>query len=171
MLFRSLDRFARHVDTGVPLPAALVEQVRVGEAFNQGYKTGEAVAAALVDLELHTRADGAVDPAAFEREMLARIGMPDELALRHRLPHFDHLFGSDGYSGLYYSYLWADVMSADAWQAFTDAGFWDRALASAFRTHVLADGNTVDRAEAYRRFRGRDPEVTALLQERGLSAS
>ena len=164
-----LERFARHVQTDVPLPTELVEQVRLAEAFNQGYKTGEAVAAALVDLELHTRPDGKFDPPAFEREMLARIGMPPELALRHRLPHFDHLFGSDGYSGLYYSYLWADVMSADGWQAFVEAGTWSPERAAAFRTHILADGNTVDRAEAYRRFRGRDPEVDALLAERGLT--
>ncbi len=166
-----LDRYARHADTGAPLPEALLEKVRAGETFNQGYKTGEALSAALLDMALHTRADGNIDPAAFEREMLETIGMPRELALRHRLPHFDHLFGSDAYSGLYYSYLWADVMSADGWRAFLEAGGpWDVELAGRFRQHILADGNTIDRAEAYRRFRGRDPEVSALLKERGLSS-
>jgi peptidyl-dipeptidase Dcp len=96
--------------------------------------------------------------------------MPAEIALRHRLPHFDHLFGSDAYSGLYYCYLWADVMSADGWQAFREAGGpWDVEMARRFRTHILSDGNIVDRAEAYRRFRGRDPDVSALLNERGLT--
>ena len=101
--------------------------------------------------------------------MLERIGMPREIALRHRLPQFDHLFGSDGYSGLYYSYLWADVMAADGWQAFVEnGGPWSAEMAARFRTHVLSDGNSIDRAEAYRRFSGRDPDVTALLKERGL---
>ncbi|MEQ1756934.1 MAG: M3 family metallopeptidase [Vicinamibacterales bacterium] len=166
-----LDRYARHVETGESIPQALLEKVKAGETFNQGYKTGEAVSAALVDLELHTRADGRFEPRSFEREALQAIGMPRELALRHRLPHFDHLFGSDSYSGLYYSYLWADVMSADGWRAFLEAGGpWDTALAKRFRECILADGNTVDRAEAYRRFRGRDPDVSALLEERGLAS-
>ncbi|MEQ1912125.1 MAG: M3 family metallopeptidase, partial [Vicinamibacterales bacterium] len=164
-----LDRFARHHETNEPLPDALVEQVRAAESFSQGYKTVEAVSAAILDLELHTRADGVFEPKAFEKEMLERIGMPREIALRHRLPQFDHLFGSDSYSGLYYSYLWADVMAADGWQAFAEnGGPWSAEMAARFRTHVLSDGNSIDRAEAYRRFRGRDPDVTALLKERGL---
>ncbi|MGE0448825.1 MAG: M3 family metallopeptidase [Vicinamibacterales bacterium] len=164
-----LDRFARHHATGEPLPGVLIEKVRASESFNQGYGTTEAVAAALLDLELHTIPGGVFEPKAFEREALARIGMPREIALRHRLPHFDHLFGSDAYSGLYYSYTWADVMSADGWQGFLEAGGpWDGGVATRFRTHILSDGNTTDRAEAYRRFRGRDPQVEALLAERGL---
>jgi peptidyl-dipeptidase Dcp len=164
-----LDRFARHHETGEPLPPALLESVRDSEKFNQGYQTAEALSAAILDLELHTCADGIFEPRAFEREMLMKIGMPPEVALRHRLTHFDHLFGSDAYSGLYYSYLWADVMSADGWQAFVESGSaWNKDVAARFRAHVLSDGNTIDRAEAYRHFRGRDPEVSALLEERGL---
>lgn len=164
-----LDRFARHHETNEPLPDALVEQMKAAESISQGYKTVEAVSAAIVDLELHTRADGVFEPKAFEKEMLERIGMPHEIALRHRLPHFDHLFGSDAYSGLYYSYLWADVMAADGWQAFVEnGGPWSSEMATRFRQHVLSDGNSIDRAEAYRRFSGRDPDVTALLKERGL---
>ncbi|MGE3958685.1 MAG: M3 family metallopeptidase [Vicinamibacterales bacterium] len=164
-----LDRFARHYRTGEPLPRHLIEKVKASETLGQGYKTVEAVSAAILDVELHTRVDGAFEPQAFEREMLAQIGMPPEIALRHRLPHFDHLFGSDGYSGLYYSYLWADVMAADGWQAFLEGGGpWSQEVASRFRRHILSDGNSIDRAEAYRRFRGRDPEVDALLKERGL---
>jgi peptidyl-dipeptidase Dcp len=165
-----LDRFARHYQTGQPLPTALIEKVKAAETFSQGFKTVEAVSAAILDLELHTRPDGMFEPKAFEREMLERIGMPREIALRHRLPHFDHLFGSDAYSGLYYSYLWADVMAADGWQAFLEAGGpWNQEMATRFRKHILSDGNSIDRAEAYRRFRGRDPEVAALLTERGLN--
>jgi peptidyl-dipeptidase Dcp len=164
-----LDRFARHAVTGEPLSQAVVDRIAEAETFNQGYGTVEYLAAAILDLELHTRADGVIDPAVFEREELARIGMPREMVLRHRFPHFDHLFGSDSYSAGYYSYLWSDVMAADAWEAFVEAGPWDKALADRLRMHILSNGNTSDRAEAYRQFRGRDPEVAALLASRGLA--
>jgi peptidyl-dipeptidase Dcp len=164
-----LDRFARHYQTGEAMPQALVDKVDRSRQFNRGYATVEYLAAAILDMDLHTRPDGAFDPAAFEREALARIGMPREIALRHRLPQFDHLFGSDSYSAGYYSYLWSDVMAADAWKAFLEAegGPWDKALAERFRTVILAEANSTDRAEAYRRFRGRDPDVKALFEERG----
>jgi peptidyl-dipeptidase Dcp len=166
-----LERFARHYRTNEPMSEALMDKLNESNTFGQGYKTVEAVAAAILDLELHTRPDGVFEPKVFEREMLDRIGMPREIALRHRFTQFDHLFGSDAYSGLYYSYLWADVMAADAWQAFLEAGGpWDVEMAARFRTHILSDGNSIDRAEAYRRFRGRDPQVSALLRERGLVA-
>jgi peptidyl-dipeptidase Dcp len=164
-----LDGFARHYQTGEPMPQALVDRIGQSEKFNQGYSTVEYLAAAILDMELHTRTAGAIDPSAFERDELASIGMPREIALRHRLTHFDHLFGSDAYSAGYYSYLWSDVMAADAWQAFTEAGPWDKALAGRLRKYILSDGNSTDRAEAYRRFRGRDPDVRALLEARGLS--
>lgn len=163
-----LDRFARHYETGEPLPDALVERIRAAETFNQGYATLEYLAPAILDMELHTLPDGEVDPARFEREMLERIGMPDEVAMRHRLPHFGHLFHGDSYSAGYYSYLWADTMVADAWLAFEEAGDpFDRATADRLRRYILAPGNSVDLAEAYRRFRGRDPGVRALLRKRG----
>jgi peptidyl-dipeptidase Dcp len=166
-----LDRFARHYQTGEAMPQRLVEKIQQSEKFNQGYATVEYLAAAILDMELHTRPDGQVDPAAFEREQLAKIGMPREIALRHRLPHFDHLFGSDAYSAGYYSYLWSDVMAADTWQAFLEAGGpWDEKVADRLREHILSNGNTIDRAEAYRAFRGRDPEVKALLADRGFPA-
>jgi peptidyl-dipeptidase Dcp len=166
-----LDKFARHHQTGEPMPQALVDKVEKSEKFNQGYETVEYLAAAILDMELHTRPDGRVDPAAFEREALARLGMPREIALRHRLPHFDHLFGSDAYSAGYYSYLWSDVMAADTWQAFVEAGGpWDKKVADRLRRFILSNGNTIDRAEAYRLFRGRDPEVKALLLKRGFPA-
>jgi peptidyl-dipeptidase Dcp len=164
-----LDRFAKHYQTGQPMPQALVDKVEKARQFNQGYATVEYLAAAILDMELHTRPAGQVfDPVTFEREELARIGMPREIALRHRLPHFDHLFGSDSYSAGYYSYLWSDVMAADTWKAFLDAsGPWDAAVAKRFREFILAEGNAADRADAYRRFRGREPDVKALFEERG----
>jgi peptidyl-dipeptidase Dcp len=164
-----LERFARHYHTGAPIPAALVERVRTADTFNQGYGTVEYLAAALLDMDLHTRADAGFDPAAFEREGLVRIGMPPEVVLRHRLPHFDHLFGSDAYSAGYYSYLWSDVMAADAWQAFVEAdGPWDPTVTARLQKHLLSNGNTTDRGDAYRMFRGRDASVAALLRDRGL---
>jgi peptidyl-dipeptidase Dcp len=163
-----LDRFARHHETDEPIPAALLKRIEDSDKFNQGYATVEYLAAAILDMDLHTIPDGQVDPAEFEREGLQRIGMPREIALRHRLPHFNHLFGSDAYSAGYYSYLWSDVMAADTWQAFLEAGGpWDRKVADRLRAYILSEGNTRDRAEAYRLFRGRDPEVRALLAERG----
>ena len=163
-----LDRFARHHQTGEPMPSSLVDKIKESEKFNQGYVTVEYLAAAILDMELHTRADGDLDPVAFERDELARIGMPAEIVLRHRLPHFDHLFGSDFYSAAYYSYMWSDVMAADTWQAFVDAGPWDPELCARMRRDILSNGNTTDRSDAYRRFRGRDPDVGALLESRGL---
>lgn len=164
-----LDRFARHYRTGEPMPHSLVDKIERARKFNQGYATLEYLSAAIVDMDLHTRPDGVDDIVAFERDALARIGgMPREVAMRHRLPHFDHLFGNDVYSAGYYSYLWSDVMAADAWQAFVEAGgAWDAGANDRLRTHILSDGNSIDRAEAYRRFRGRDPDVRALLEARG----
>lgn len=167
-----LDKFARHYQTGQPIPSALVARIEQSSKFNQGYVTLEYLGPAIVDLELHMRPDGVDDIATFEHSALAPLGgMPREVAMRHRLPHFDHLFGNDSYSAGYYSYLWSDVMAADAWQAFIEAGGpWDEEANDRLRTHILSDGNSIDRAEAYRRFRGRDPEVQALLDDRGFTA-
>jgi peptidyl-dipeptidase Dcp len=163
-----LDRYARHYQTKEPMPQALVDKIVRSETFNQGYTTVEYLGSAIVDMDLHTTADGTVDAGAFERETLARIGMPREVAMRHRLPQFTHLFASDSYSAGYYSYLWSEVMDADTWRAFLEAGGpWDKAVAQRLRQHILSNGNTIDRAEAYRLFRGRDPEVKALLEQRG----
>jgi len=164
-----LDRFARHYETGAAMPAALIERVTRSKTFNQGYSTVEAVSCALLDMDLHTTADGVFDPISFERDELRQIGMPREIALRHRLTHFDHLFGGDHYSAAYYSYLWSDVMAADTWQAFEEAGGpWDKALNERMRRYIWSNGNSTDRAEAYRQFRGHDPDVRALLVKRGL---
>jgi peptidyl-dipeptidase Dcp len=120
-------------------------------------------------MDLHTIPDGVFDPPAFEKAELARLGMPREIAMRHRLPQFGHLFSSDSYSAGYYSYLWSDVMVADTWAAFLEGeGPWDPAVAKRFYADLLATGNETDRADAYRAFRGRDPDVKALLEKRGL---
>ena len=119
-------------------------------------------------MQLHTLPDGVVDADAFERETLAEIGAPKEVAMRHRLPQFNHLFTRDAYSAGYYSYLWSEVMASDTWAAFEETGNpWDPTVAQKFKSIILATGNSIDRAEAYRRFRGRDPDVDALLKNRG----
>jgi peptidyl-dipeptidase Dcp len=164
-----LDRFARHHRTGEPMPDELVERVHEASTFNQGYATVEYLSAALVDMALHDRAEPVADPDAFERETLAALGMPREIAMRHRLPHFGHLFSGDDYSAGYYSYLWSEVMDADTWEYFEASGnVFDPTIAAGMRDIILAEGNTSDRAAAYRRFRGRDPDVDALLRVRGL---
>ena len=163
-----LERFAKHYKTGQPMPDALVKKIEASETFNQGFATVEYLSSALVDMKLHTKADGVVDVDAFEKATLAELGMPREMVMRHRLPQFGHLFSSDGYSAGYYSYLWSETMDADTWAAFEEAGDpFDRATADKFRTILLSTGNETDRAEAYRQFRGRDPDVTALLKRRG----
>jgi peptidyl-dipeptidase Dcp len=163
-----LSRFARHYQTGEPMPQALVDRIQQAATFNQGFATVEYLGSALVDMEMHNRAEPVADPDAFERETLARLGMPREIAMRHRLPHFNHLFSSDAYSAGYYSYLWSETMDADTWAAFEEAGnVWDSATARRFAETLLSTGNVTDRAEAYRAFRGRDPDVAALLRARG----
>ena len=163
-----LDKFARHYQTGEAMPEALVKKIEASETFNQGFTTVEYLSSALVDMMLHTQPDGIVDPDKFEREALAKLGMPTEMVMRHRLPQFGHLFSSDAYSAGYYSYLWSETMDADTWEAFEATGNpYDRKIADAFRTYLLSTGNETDRAEAYRQFRGRDPNVDALLKRRG----
>lgn len=132
----------------------------------------EFLASGLVDMRLHLAADGVADPAAFERDTLAALGMPREIVMRHRTPQFLHVFADDGYSAGYYSYLWADVITADAWEAFAEAGGpWDEAVAARLLEHVLSVGNTVPPEEGYRAFRGRDPQVDALMRKRGFAAA
>lgn len=162
-----LGRFARHYQTGQPMPAALIERVKRAAKFNQGFATTEYLASGLLDLKLHLAGERDLDPAAFEREELARLGMPREIVMRHRLPHFAHIFADEGYSAGYYSYLWADTLTADAAEAFEAAGWYDRALAARYREHILARGNSLDPAEAYRQFRGRDAGIAALMRDRG----
>jgi peptidyl-dipeptidase Dcp len=163
-----LNRFALHHQTGRPIPAELVRKIERAATFNQGFATVEYLASALVDMKLHLAGDRTIDPDAFERETLAALGMPSEIVMRHRTPQFAHAFANDGYSAGYYSYLWSDTLTADAWEAFTEAGGpYDKAVARRLRDHVLSVGNTLDPAEGYRAFRGRDPQIRALMRKRG----
>jgi peptidyl-dipeptidase Dcp len=163
-----LNTYAKHYKTGEPIPAALVEKIRASDTFNQGFSTVEYLSSAILDMKLHNRSEPVTDPRAFERDTLAEIGMPKEMAMRHRLPQFNHLFADDGYSAGYYSYLWSETMDADTWAAFTEKGdVWDKATAERFRSMLLATGNETDRIEAYRAFRGRDPDVKYIMKKRG----
>ena len=165
-----LDQFARHYETGEPMPQALIDKLNEARTFNQGFATVEYLADAIVDMQLHMDPNPPEDfnPDRYERVALERLGMPDEIVLRHRLPHFSHLFSGDSYSAGYYSYLWSDVMASDAWAAFEETGdVWDEATADKFKSVILATGDAIPRDEAYREFRGRDPEVEALLKNRG----
>ncbi|HKN83733.1 MAG TPA: M3 family metallopeptidase [Pyrinomonadaceae bacterium] len=166
-----LQRFALHYQTGKPIPQELVDKIKRSATFNQGFATVEYLSAALVDMKLHLAGDRKIDPDAFERETLAQLGMPKEIVMRHRLPHFLHIFSSDSYSAGYYSYLWSDVLTADAFGAFLEGkGPYDRAVAERLRRYVFSVGNTVDPADAYRAFRGRDPKIDALMKKRGFAA-
>ena len=163
-----LQRFALHYQTGKPIPQSLVDKIRKAETFNQGFATTELLASALIDMKLHLAGDVPIDPDKFERETLAALRMPSELVMRHRTPQFGHVFSSDGYSAGYYSYLWSDVLTADAFGAFTEGmGPYDKAVAARLKKYIFSVGNTIDPAEAYRKFRGRDPDVNALMKKRG----
>ena len=165
-----LQKFAVHYQTGKPIPQDLVNKIMRSKTFNQGFATVEYLAAAILDMKLHLAGDKKIDPRSFEKEALAEIGMPHEIVLRHRLPQFLHVFSSDGYSAGYYSYLWADVLTADAYGAFVEAGGpYDKKVAERLRKTIFSVGNTIDPAEAYRNFRGRDPKVEALMKKRGFS--
>ena len=166
-----LQKFALHYQTGKPIPQELVDKINLTKTFNQGFATVEYLAAAILDMKLHLLGDKKIDARAFEKEALAEIGMPKEIVLRHRLPHFLHVFSSDSYSAGYYSYLWSDVLTADAFGAFTEAGGpYDKKVADRLRKSIFSVGNTIDPAEAYRNFRGRDPKVEALMKKRGFSS-
>jgi peptidyl-dipeptidase Dcp len=167
-----LDGYLKHVETGQSMPQALVDKIEAAATFNQGYATVSYLSSALVDMDLHTQATPPTDIDAFERESLARYGMPSEIVMRHRLPQFNHLFTSDAYSAGYYSYLWSEVMDADTWAYFEESGdVFNADIAGRFKSIMLAPGNTTDRGEAYRAFRGRDPDVAALLRVRGFPVS
>lgn len=163
-----LGTFALHHKTSEPMPLELVEKVRRAQNFNSGFTTTEYLACAIVDMELHLAGNVLIDPAAFERETLEKLGLPREVVMRHRMPHFLHIFGGDGYSAGYYSYLWADTLAADAWEAFLEAGSpWDQGVANKLLSHILSAGNVQEPLDAYRAFRGRDAGIDALMRQRG----
>ena len=165
-----LKRHAVHHVTGRPIPEALIDRLERARRFNQGFETVEYAACALVDMALHGQTDSDdLDISGFERAELERIGMPREIVLRHRLPHFSHLFSGPGYAAGYYVYMWAEVLDADAFDAFVEAGDpFDPAVAERLRRYVYSTGGTLDPAQAFRLFRGRDPVVGPMLAQRGL---
>ncbi len=166
-----LRRYARHYETGEPMPEELLQRLMAARNFNMGFATVEYVSSALVDLEFHSlpTADG-VDATAFENETLAGIGMPAEIGMRHRSPHFAHIFAGGGYASAYYSYMWSEVLDADAFAAFEEAGdIFDPPTAKRLRDTIYAAGGKQDPAEAYKAFRGRLPKADALLRKRGFA--
>ena len=164
-----INQFLVHHETGEPIPAALVAKIKKAATFNQGFSTTEYLASALMDMAYHTMDPAGLDTDAFERAKLAELNMPDELPMRHRTPHFGHAFSGEGYSAGYYGYMWADVLTADAAEAFAEApgGFYDKDVAAKLVEHLFAPRNSVDPEEAYRAFRGRDADISALLRDRG----
>lgn len=165
-----LGKFALHYQTGKAIPKELVAKIEKANNFNQGFNTVEYLSAALVDMKLHLAGAQEIDPDAFERDTLKALGMPAEIVMRHRTPQFSHVFAGDSYSAGYYSYLWADTLTADAFNAFTEAkGPYDHAVAERLRKNVFAVGNTIDPADGYRAFRGKDPGTAALMRKRGFA--
>ncbi len=166
-----LRQFARHYQTGAAMPEDLLQRLIAARNFDQGFATVEYLASAIVDLDFHSLATSdAIDPMAFEASELARIGMPQEIAMRHRPPHFGHVFSGGGYAAAYYSYMWSEVLDADAFEAFEEPGdIFDPATARRLREAIYAAGGTRDPAEAYKAFRGRLPSPEALLRKRGLA--
>ena len=164
-----LDKYALHFQTGQPIPDALVKKIKRAETFNQGFSTVEYLSSALVDMKLHLAKEPASDPRKFEKDTLAELGMPHEIVMRHRTAQFHHIF-ADGYEAGCYSYLWSDTLSADAWEAFLEAsGPYDKTVAKKLHDDIFSSGNTMDPAEAYRAFRGRDAGTAALMRKRGFA--
>jgi peptidyl-dipeptidase Dcp len=166
-----LRRFAKHYRTGAPMPEDLLRRLIAARNFGQGFATVEYVASAIVDLDFHSlAAPDAIDPAAFEASALERMRMPSEIAMRHRPPHFVHVFSDGGYAAAYYSYMWSEVLDADAFEAFAETGdIFDPATAQRLRDTIYAAGGAQDPADAYKAFRGRLPSPDAVLRKRGLT--
>ena len=164
-----LNTYAVHTETGEAMPEELLGKVLAAQTFNSGFKTVEYTASALVDMAYHARSDAPEEPMAFEAAVLEKIGIPDAIAMRHRSPHFQHIFAGDGYSAGYYSYMWSEVMDADAFSAFEETGDpFNPAIAEKLKTHIYSSGATVDPEDAYIAFRGRLPTPDAMLAKRGL---
>jgi len=164
-----IDKYLVHFETGRPIPADLVSKIKKSSTFNQGFSTTEYLASALMDMRYHSIDPTGIDPDSFEREALAELNMPREIVMRHRSPQFGHIFSGEGYATGYYGYMWADVLTADAAEAFEKApgGYFDRDLAARLVEHLFAVRNAVDPAEAYRAFRGRNAKIDALMRDRG----
>ena len=164
-----INNYLVHNKTGEPMPAELVAKIKKASTFNQGFSTTEYLASAIMDMKLHLADPANIDIDKFERETLTEMNMPKELPMRHRTPHFGHVFSGEGYATAYYGYMWADVLTADASEAFAEApnGFYDKELAAKAVKYLFAPRNAIDPAEAYRLFRGRDAKIEALMRDRG----
>ncbi|GAB3536729.1 M3 family metallopeptidase [Pontibacter brevis] len=164
-----INQFLKHHKTGEVMPAELVAKIKKASTFNQGFGTTEFLASALMDMKYHLAAPADIDPDKFERETLTTLNMPREIVMRHRSPHFGHVFSGEGYATGYYGYLWADVLTSDAAEAFEEApgGFYDKEVAARLVKYLFAPRNSMDPAEAYRLFRGRDAKIDALMRDRG----
>ncbi|MDX1391824.1 MAG: M3 family metallopeptidase, partial [Rheinheimera sp.] len=165
-----ISQFLLHHKTGEPMPAELVAKIKKAATFNEGFKTTEYLASAIIDLKLHMLDDPTgIDPDQFERVTLSALGMPTELVMRHRTPQFGHVFSGEGYAAAYYGYMWAEVLTSDAAEAFAEApgGFYDKDVAARLVQYLFSVRNAVDPEEAYRAFRGRDAKIDALMRDRG----
>jgi peptidyl-dipeptidase Dcp len=163
-----LHQYAHHWKTGEVIPDSLIAKIKESRKFNQGFATVEYLAASLLDMDWHTiQAGPPREAAAFESTSLQRMGMPAQIVPRYRSPYFQHIFAG-GYSSGYYSYIWAEVLDADAFQAFKEKGLFDPATAQAFRTDILEKGGSEDAMQMFVHFRGREPSVEPLLERRGL---
>lgn len=164
-----IDKYLVHHETGKPIPPELVAKIKKAATFNQGFATTEYLASALMDMKYHTIDPKGLDPDTFERVTLEALGMPKEVVMRHRSTHFKHIFSGEGYSTGYYGYLWAEVLTSDAAEAFANApgGFYDKSWAKKLVEHLFAPSNAIDPADAYRAFRGRDAKIDALMRDRG----
>ena len=164
-----VENFLVHHETGKPMPAELRQKIKDAATFNQGFSTTEYLASALVDMRYHTTDPKGIDPDSFERDTLKSLGMPDEIVMRHRSTHFGHIFSGEGYSAGYYGYMWADVLTSDASEAFKESpgGFYDKDVAAKLVKYLFEPRNAMDPAEAYRAFRGRDADIAPLMRDRG----
>jgi len=163
-----MNQFLVHYETGAPMPQALVDKINNANKFNQGFKTVEYLESALVDMKFHLAGGADIDPDAFEKAALEEIGAPKEIVMRHRTPQFAHIFAGEGYAAGYYSYLWADAITADAAEAFVEAGsYYDRDTATRLHDYIMSVGDSIDPAEGFRQFRGREVDTAALLRDRG----
>ena len=164
-----IEKFLVHYKTGKPMPQELVAKIKKASTFNEGFATTEYLASALMDMKLHLADPENIDIDAFEKKTLADMNMPKELVMRHRTPQFSHVFAGEGYATAYYGYLWADVLTSDAAEAFAEApdGFYDEEMAAKLVKYLFAPRNAIDPADAYRQFRGRDAKIDALMRDRG----
>ena len=163
-----LKKYALHYKTGQSMPQSLLDKIEKASHFNAGFNTVELISSALIDMKLHMEGNKTINPDEFERTTLAELNMPKEIVMRHRTPQFGHIFSSDEYSAGYYSYLWADVICNDAYEAFTEAkGPYDKEVAKRLLKYVFSSGNTTDQGDAFRSFRGRDAKVDAMMRSKG----